>query len=262
MLPNRLKIVAATGLLIGGLGAAALPRAFADQLPDTSPAQNAAAAVATATPVPATPGSTTAPNGKAPGWRGGANFTALAQFFGISTTDLQTAFRNGQNLADIGAAHGKSTADLKAFLTAQLKTRLDAAVAAGKMTSQQEQDALSRASSKLDQMINAKPGARPNGPGRGGQRGLGGWLQPIAGFLGISQSDLMTAINNGQTLAQIAQAHGKTAADLKTFLMNQASTRIDSLLNADLRSHGRGFGNRLGNRPNPAASPTATPSGA
>jgi hypothetical protein len=262
MIPNRLKIVAATGLLIGGLGAAALPRAFADQLPDTTQAPSLAAAAATATPVPGQSGSTTAPNGKAPGFRGGANFTALAQFFGMSTSDLQTAFKNGQSLAQIAQAHGKSTDDLKAFLTSQLKTKLDAAVSAGKMTSQQEQDALSKMSSHLDQMINAKPGSRPSGL-RGGGRGYGGqWLQGIAGFLGISQSDLNTALQNGQTLAQIAQAHGKTAADLKAFLMNQASTRIDSLLNANLSHQGRGFGKQPGNRPNPAATATATPSGA
>jgi uncharacterized protein YidB (DUF937 family) len=252
MIPNRLKLVAATGLLIGGLGAAALPRAFAAQMADATP-----------TPAASAPATTPAagPEGKVGGWHGGAPSAALAQFFGISTTDLQTAFRNGQTLAQIAAAHGKSTADLKAFLTAQLKTRLDAAVAAGKMTAQQEQTALTNASSRLDQMINAKPGSRPGGAERGFGRGFGGgWLQPVAGFLGISQSDLSTALQNGQTLAQIAQAHGKTAADLKAFLLNQASSRIDALLNANL-SHqgGHGFGRGPGARGTPGVTPTATP---
>src|SRR5258708_27079075 len=155
MLPSRLKLAVATGVLIGGLGAAALPRAFAAPMADVTP-----------TPAAGAPATTPAANqsGKVGGWRGSASSTALAQFFGISTTDLQTAFSSGQTLAQIAAAHGKSTADLKAFLTAQLKTRLDAAVSAGKMTSQQEQDALSRLSSRLAQTINANPPPRPEAP--------------------------------------------------------------------------------------------------
>jgi uncharacterized protein YidB (DUF937 family) len=251
MIPNRLKIVAATGLLIGGLGAAALPRAFAAPNADATPTPAAATAPAT------TPGSS--PAGKFEGGRGGfAASSALAQFLGISTSDLQTARQNGQTLAQVAAAHGKSVADLKAFLTQQLKTRLDAVVAAGKMTAQQEQTVLNNASSRLDQMINAKPGSRPVSPGRGFRGGfLRAWLQPVAGFLGISTSDLTTALQNGQTLAQIAQAHGKTAADLKAFLLSQASSQIDSLLNANLSHAGRGFGPRPAKSGTPA--PTATP---
>jgi hypothetical protein len=259
MLPSRLKLVVASGLLIGGIGAAALPRAFAAPMADVTPTPVASAPVTTPAATPATTPGANRP-GKTEGLRGGASSAALAQFFGISTTDFQTARSSGQTLAQIATAHGKSTADLKAFLTAQMKTRLDAVVAAGKMTSQQEQNALTGLSSRLDQIINAKPGARPEGPGKGAGRGFGGWLQPVAGFLGITQSDLNTAIQNGQTLAQIAQAHGKTSADLKAFLLNQESARIDSLLNANLSHTGRrGFGKQPGTQSTPSASPTSTP---
>jgi len=52
--------------------------------------------------------------------------------------------------------------DLKAFLTAQLKTRLDADVTAGRITSQQETDQLSQSCSRIYQFItNTRP---PRGP--------------------------------------------------------------------------------------------------
>lgn len=50
-----------------------------------------------------------------------------------------------------------------------------------------------------------------HGPG-GGMRGAG--LDSIATLLGITTDELTTALQGGQTLAQIAEAHGKTAQDV------------------------------------------------
>ena len=64
------------------------------------------------------------------------------------------------------------------------------------------------------------PGGMPGGDGDGdGGRGRGGvgmfgGLDSVATLLGISTSDIQTALANGQTLAQIAEANGKTAQDV------------------------------------------------
>ena len=56
-------------------------------------------------------------------------------------------------------------------------------------------------------------GIGDGGPGRGGP-GRGAELDAVASLLGMTTSDLRTAVQGGQTLAQIAQAHGKTAQDV------------------------------------------------
>ncbi len=252
MVPNRIKVVAATGLLLGALGVAALPQAFAAPLGATT-ATVSTAAPSAATATTPTPGTATEPAGGKAATGRGVFLASVAGFLGMQPADLHSQLASGQTLAQIATAHGKTTDELKAFLTSQLKTRLDAAVAAGKMTSQQEQDVLSRASTRIDQRINAKIGTSE----RAERHGKRGWLAPIASFLGMQPQDLVKAVQGGQTLGQVAQAHGKTPSDLKAFLLDRASNQIDRLLNANLQ---RNHVNRGGaTAPSgTAAGPTAT----
>jgi len=133
------------------------------------------------------------------------------------------------------------------------------------MTSDQETAALAKESSLLDNLINnpipqGRPQGQPGGP-RGGI--LGSFIQPVAGFLGMTPQDLQTASRNGQTLTQIAQAHGKSASDLKAFLLSQASSQIDKLLTTSFQRTGpSGPGGRFPGGPKPTApTPTAAASG-
>src|SRR5207302_1205012 len=67
------------------------------------------------------------------------------------------------------------------------------------------------------------------GAGRGGQRGgFGGGLDfnAAAQALGIAPHQLRTELA-GKSLAQVAQAHGKSGSDVATALKNAANTRID-----------------------------------
>jgi len=160
----------------------------------------------------------------------------------MNATDLQTALRNGQTLAQVAQAHGKSTADLKTFLTNELKTRLDQQVASGKITSQQETTALANASTRIDQQINGtfpKNAGRPGGRGRGffGGQGL---VQTVATTLGMTTADVQTALQGGKTLAQLATEHGKTSADLENALLAAYKTRLDQLMTTNLQQRQNG----------------------
>ena len=73
----------------------------------------------------------------------------------------------------------------------------------------------------------------PGGGGRGERgKGFGGagtlreGLDAAATAIGITSDQLRTEVQ-GKSLAQVAQAHGKTAADVSTALKNAAHQRID-----------------------------------
>jgi hypothetical protein len=224
VISTRLKALAATGVLAGGIGMAAINGAFAAS--PLAPAAASPVATTVATPT-ATAGAATSPSGTPPagapagtrtpgsregkggGFFGGgffgSSFSSVATFLGISTTDLQTALRNGQTLAQIAQAHGKTSADLKNFLLTQDGARIDKLL-----------------TTNFQQAFSQRP---PGGPGFAGFSG-------VATFLGMSQTDLQTALKGGQTLAQVAQAHGKSAADLKTYLTSQLKTRLDQAVSA------------------------------
>ena len=82
-------------------------------------------------------------------------FRAAAQYLGVSPMTLRSDLRSGKSLAQIaGSTSGKSVDGLKAAIIAAEKSRLDAAVKNGRITSQQEQQVLSRLSSRIDSLIN------------------------------------------------------------------------------------------------------------
>jgi len=258
---TRLKVLSATGVVVAGLGVAALSGAFTGALHGT--------ALAATTPPTATATVTTGakpggPTAAGPG-RGFGVFpgmiNSVATFLGMSPTDLQTALRNGQTLAQVAQAHGKSTSDLKTFLTNQLKTQLDQQLANGKITSQQETNILDAANAHLDQLINTnfQQGFGKH-EGRGPYFGLRPeMLQIVAQTLGMNVSDVRTALQNGQTLAQIAQAHGKTSADLENALLAAEKTRLDKLMNTNFQQlHQQRGAGKTGTPAPAAATPTAT----
>jgi hypothetical protein len=74
----------------------------------------------------------------------------------------------------------------------------------------------------------AKPPMGHRGPGFGGPGfGRGADLDAAASAIGISEDDLRTALQSGQSLAEIAQAHGKTAQDVINALVADAKSHID-----------------------------------
>lgn len=69
----------------------------------------------------------------------------------------------------------------------------------------------------------------PGGPGRGGPGGgaPGAGLSAAADAIGISEDDLRTALEGGQTLAQVAEANGVDVQTVIDALVAEAQARID-----------------------------------
>ena len=79
---------------------------------------------------------------------------AVATYLGMTPAQLQTELRAGKSLAQIATEHGKTVAGLKSAILAAVKTRLDKAVASGRLSAAQEQTILDRLSAHLDQLVN------------------------------------------------------------------------------------------------------------
>jgi hypothetical protein len=82
---------------------------------------------------------------------------ALADFLGVAPKDLKAQLKQGKSLAQIAQAQGKTVDQLKAYLRGQAKTKLDAAVAAGKLTQAREDQALQKLDATLDKLVNRVP---------------------------------------------------------------------------------------------------------
>jgi hypothetical protein len=112
--------------------------------------------------------------------------------------------------------------------------RIDAAVAAGRLTKEQGDAAKKRLENANGlPMLGLGRGLHPNRPGGPGMLrpgfgfGPGKSLSAAAKFLGSSDADLRTQLRDGKSLADIAKAKGKTTADLKAAMKTAITSELD-----------------------------------
>jgi ribosomal protein S20 len=129
----------------------------------------------------------------------------------------------GQILDQYGSI---SAAEAKQQALDALKTKLDEAVANGRITQEQADQRLADASTKIDEFLNSVPGDHlPGGPGL---RGLGGpALETIAGVLGMDVETLRSELASGKTVAEIAGDKTQAVIDA---LVAEANAKVDEAL--------------------------------
>lgn len=96
----------------------------------------------------------------------GKTMDYLAEFLGVTDTDLRTTLQNNTKLSDYITSKGKTVADAKKYVTDKVKSDLDQQVKDGKITQTQEDDILSRESTMFDNFVNG------TFPKFGGRRGM------------------------------------------------------------------------------------------
>ncbi|HTN80548.1 MAG TPA: hypothetical protein VMK16_12795 [Acidimicrobiales bacterium] len=101
----------------------------------------------------------------------------------------------------------------------------------GTITQSQADAVISALEAAKPPMGRGGPGG-PGGPGFGFGFGRGAGLGGVASALGITNEELRTALQSGQTLAQIAEAHGKTAQDVVDALVADAKAHLDDAVKA------------------------------
>ena len=123
-----------------------------------------------------------------------------------------TTGRSGDPAADLAAAINKRAGtsitgeDVKGAFKDLLKARLDADVAAGRLTRAQADAILERAGNDMPPLGHLRFRG-PHGP-------RANVLAPVAKLLKTSEADLRATLRSGSTLAQVAKERGVSRADL------------------------------------------------
>jgi hypothetical protein len=89
---------------------------------------------------------------------------AAAKYLGLTDRQLFSGLRSGKSLADLAKAQNKSVDGLKAALKADETARLDQAVKAGRLTTDQRAKIEADLDQRLDDLINGTPPAGPVHP--------------------------------------------------------------------------------------------------
>jgi len=155
---------------------------------------------------------------------------SVATTLGMTPAELRTERQAGHSLADIAAARGVDQATLVQAVVAPAKTRLDEAVAAGRLTQQEADARFQRVQQFAGQMVANAQGPGPGGP-RGdpeiGGAGLRGTLGSVVGALGLTPEEMRAERQAGHTLADVAAARGVDQATLLRAIVAPAKARLD-----------------------------------
>jgi polyhydroxyalkanoate synthesis regulator phasin len=120
---------------------------------------------------------------------------------------------------------GVESSELSDALREALKNRVDEAVEEGRLTEEQAAQLKERIDSGETPLI--FPGFGRHGHGGPGHVGHVGKLDAAAEHLGITEAQLRERFEDGDTLAEIARAEGKSVAGLVDALVAEATEKID-----------------------------------
>lgn len=129
---------------------------------------------------------------------------------------------------DAAKTLGIAPSKLSAALKKAFEDRIDAAVAAARLTKQQGDELKQRIESGDFPLF----GPPAFGPGFGAPHPFFHGLDAAATYLGLTEAQLESRINNGKTLAQIAEAEGKSVDGLKAAMLKDARAKLDEAVKA------------------------------
>jgi len=164
----------------------------------------------------------------------------VTETLGLTNEELRDAFEDGKSLAGIAADQGVPVEDLKAAMMAEAQERLDQAVADERIDAERAAEIEEKLSEHIEEAIHRTPGEgiRHRHPHRHfhshwhfhprGDRGA--QAEALAEFLGITTDDLKAGFEDGQTLAEVAEAQGVGEDDLVAFLLEAVEERLDTAL--------------------------------
>ncbi|HEX3686258.1 MAG TPA: hypothetical protein VHU60_01635 [Gaiellaceae bacterium] len=129
---------------------------------------------------------------------------------------------------DAAKTLGVEPSKLSAALKQAFEDRIDAAVAAGRLTKQQGDELKQRVESGDFPLF----GPPAFGHGFGAPHLFFHGLDAAASYLGLTEAQLHSRIESGKTLAEIAKAEGKSVDGLKAALVKDAKTHLDAAVKA------------------------------
>ena len=129
---------------------------------------------------------------------------------------------------DAAKSLGVEPSKLEAALEKAFEDRIDAAVAAGRLTKAQGEELKQRIESGDFPLF----GPPAFGPGFGMPHPFFHGLDAAASYLGLTEEQLESRLEGGKTLAQIAKAEVKSVDGLKAALVKDAKAKLDAAVKA------------------------------
>lgn len=143
----------------------------------------------------------------------------------IAATQLTPKQESQAVLSDAAAELGVESSELREALEKALSNRVDAAVAAGRLTKAEGEAMKQRIASGEIPLVGL------GGPGFRGLHHLAG-LEAAASYLGMTEAKVRTALGSGQTLAELAKARDKSVDGLVAAMTKAETAKLNAAVKA------------------------------
>lgn len=148
-----------------------------------------------------------------------------AKAIGITEQQLSADLRQGQSVAQVASAHGKTAQAVINTLVGDLTSAINSAESGGKISSSQASALKAHLTTMVTAFVN---GTAPGGLGLPGG-GQSAALQAAAKAIGVTAQQLASDLRNGQSIASVASAHGVKASIVEGAVITAVDKEIQSL---------------------------------
>ena len=145
-----------------------------------------------------------------------------------ATTPDSTQDESKAGVEDAPKQQGVTPGKKSSALKKALENRVDAAVAAGRLTKEQGDAIKARIEAEDYPMLGGFGLGHHGGPGMHGF----GHLDAAASYLGLTEAELATELSGGKTLADVAKAKGKSVDGLVSALVADEKKELDAAVAA------------------------------
>ncbi|HET6954585.1 MAG TPA: hypothetical protein VFI47_29745 [Acidimicrobiales bacterium] len=158
-----------------------------------------------------------------------APLAPIAADIGITVDDLRAALREGSTLAEVAAANGVEAQVVVDGIVTRGTARIDAAVAAGQIDAATGDARKAKLPEVAADLVEGGLERRP--------RHLAA-LRTVAETIGIPVADLRAALRDGQSIAEVAEAHGVEPQAVVDALVARSTRRITRVVEGEPRRPG------------------------
>ncbi|MGK2965640.1 MAG: hypothetical protein ACSLFM_08525 [Tepidiformaceae bacterium] len=155
-----------------------------------------------------------------------AGLRGIVAASGLDLATFRAGFAEGKTINEILEENGVDPATVKAAVLAILDTKLDQAVANGRIDQPKADEIYANAAAALDRIMAADPEDLPHG-GQGGRHLHR--LETTAEVIGIELDELAESLRAGETPAALAEANGVDPQAVIDALAFEANAKIDEV---------------------------------
>lgn len=162
-----------------------------------------------------------------------SDLSIAAKAIGMTESELRTALQGGPSLAQVAKSKGVDVQKVIDALVADRNLEIDGAVKAGQITQAQAEEMKANVTQRITDRVNGTFAGPGFGMGRGhGMMGPGEDLSVVAKAIGISDSDLLSALQNGKSIADVAKSKNVAVQTVIDALVASEKTEVQSMVTA------------------------------